>query len=107
ETADRMLGMAIAAITITTNKTIKSSMMLNPPIRPRRGWFLLGSILILVSNSLTIVYGTGPLRAHGSFDFQNESRTLNATPARPINPCTTVIYGIPESGFRFGQKRSG
>src|SRR5258708_9028765 len=59
ETADRMLGMAIAAITITTNKTINSSMMLNPPLRSRRGCFLLGSILILVSNSLVIVYGTG------------------------------------------------
>src|ERR1700687_5046483 len=79
ETADRMLGMAIAAITITTNRTIKISMMLTPPVRPRRGWFLLGSILILVSNSLVIVYKTGPSQGTPPADFQTETRILDAT----------------------------
>src|SRR6266581_1403628 len=46
-TANRTFGTAIAATTITTNTTIKISIRVNPPVRPRRGQFLLRSILIL------------------------------------------------------------
>src|SRR6266404_307243 len=107
ETANRMLGMAIAAITITTNKTINSSMMLNPPLRSRRGCFLLGSILILVSNLHLGAYCQGSLRAHASIDFQIETRILDATPARFITLFATATYGIPEPGFRFERKERG